>query len=101
MRIIRNALADKDFSEIIKAGSISLFFRFGGLALGALLTWIIADRFDGDGLGKYVLAIIALRFFTIIAKLGLDTASIKFLSAFASQDKWSLYNCWIKISYVC
>lgn len=91
--IIRNLLGDKDFSEIVKAGSVSLFFRFGGLALGALLTWIIAYFFDGDGLGKYVLAIIVLRFFTIIAKLGLDTASIKFLSAFASQNKWkSIFN---------
>ena len=86
---IKNALKDKDFSEIIKGSGISFFLRFGGLAVGYLLTLLIANLFGANGLGDYVLAITILRLFTLLAKLGLDTTSIRFIAAFASQDKWT------------
>jgi O-antigen/teichoic acid export membrane protein len=86
---MKNALKDKDFSEIIKGSGISFFLRFGGLAVGYLLTLLIANLFGANGLGDYVLAITILRLFTLLAKLGLDTTSIRFIAAFASQDKWT------------
>ena len=86
---IKNALKDKDFSELIKGSGISFFLRFGGLAVGYLLTLLIANLFGANGLGDYVLAITILRLFTLLAKLGLDTTSIRFIAAFASQDKWT------------
>ena len=86
---IKNTLKDKDFSEIIKGSGISFFLRFGGLAVGYLLTLVIAHLFGAKGLGDYVLAITVLRLFTLLAKLGLDTTSIRFIASFASQDKWT------------
>jgi len=88
-RKIRNALKDKDFSELLKGSGISFFLRFGGLAIGYLLTLVIANLFGAKGLGDYVLAITILRLFTLLAKLGLDTTSIRFIASFASQNKWS------------
>lgn len=81
-------LLDKDFSELFKGGSISLILRFGGLALGYILTLIIAKLFGARGLGDYVLAITILKLFSVLAKFGLDTASIRFIASFASQEKW-------------
>ena len=86
---IKNTLKDKDFLEIIKGSGISFFLRFGGLAVGYLLTLVIAHLFGAKGLGDYVLAITVLRLFTLLAKLGLDTTSIRFIASFASQDKWT------------
>ena len=86
---IKNALKDKDFSELLKGSGISFFLRFGGLAIGYLLTLVIANLFGAKGLGDYVLAITILRLFTLLAKLGLDTTSIRFIASFASQNKWS------------
>lgn len=83
------ALRDKDFSELLKGSGISFFLRFGGLAIGYLLTLVIANLFGAKGLGDYVLAITILRLFTLLAKLGLDTTSIRFIASFASQNKWS------------
>ncbi len=85
---IRHALRDKDFSELIRGGGISFFLRIGGLLLGAFLMWVIAYLFQEDGLGRYVLAIIVLRAFTIIAKLGMDISSLRFIASFASKNKW-------------
>ena len=86
---IKKALTDKDFSELAKGGGVSFFLRFGGLAVGYLLTLVIANLFGAKGLGDYVLAITVLRLFTLLAKLGLDTTSIRFIASFASQEKWT------------
>jgi O-antigen/teichoic acid export membrane protein len=85
----QKALQDKDFAELFKGGGISFILRFGGLAVGYLLTLVIANLFGAKGLGDYVLAITVLRLFTLLAKLGLDTTSIRFIASFASQDKWT------------
>ena len=66
-----------------------LSLRFGGLAAGYLLTLVIANLFGAKGMGDYVLAITVLKLFTLLAKLGLDTTSIRFIASFASQDKWT------------
>jgi len=86
---IKKALTDKDFSELIKGSGISFFLRFGGLAVGYLLTLVIANLFGAKGLGDYVLAITVLRLFTLLAKAGLDTTSIRFIASFATKDKWT------------
>ncbi|MDP7566894.1 MAG: flippase [Flavobacteriales bacterium] len=86
---IKKALKDKDFSELVKGGGVSFFLRFGGLTVGYLLTLVIANLFGAKGLGDYVLAITVLRLFTLLAKLGLDTTSIRFIASFASQEKWT------------
>jgi hypothetical protein len=61
-------VADKDFDELIKGGGVSFFFRFGGLALGYILTLVISNLFGAKGLGDYVLAITVLSFFHTISK---------------------------------
>ena len=81
-------LGDKDFNELIKGGGISFFFRLGGQAFGYLLTLIIANLFGAKGLGDYVLAITILKLFSVLAKFGLDTASIRFIASYASKEKW-------------
>tara|TARA_B100000497_G_scaffold127995_1_gene172381 strand:+ start:1293 stop:2654 length:1362 start_codon:yes stop_codon:yes gene_type:complete len=86
---LNKALKDKDFSELFKGSGISFILRFGGLAIGYLLTLVIAHLFGAKGLGDYVLAITVLRLFVLLAKIGLDTTSIRFIASFASQKKWT------------
>ena len=82
------ALEDKDFSELFKNGGVSLFLRIGGQVVGFLMSFIVAHYFGAKGLGNYVLAIVVLRIFTLVSKLGLDTFSIRFIASFAKQGKW-------------
>ena len=82
------ALEDKDFLELFKNGGLSFLIRIGGQIMGFLLSFVIAYYYGAQGLGKYVLAIVVLRIFTLIAKLGIDTFSIRFIAAFAKQGKW-------------
>ena len=82
------ALQDKDFSELFKKGGVSFLMRVGGQIMGFVITFIIAHYFGAKGLGDYVLAVIVLRIFTLLAKLGMDTASIRFIAEYAAKNDW-------------
>jgi len=82
------ALEDKDFAELFQKGGMSFLIRIGGQIMGFLMSFVIAYYYGAQGLGNYVLAIIVLRIFTLIAKLGLDTSSVRFIASFVKQGKW-------------
>jgi len=86
-RIKRN-FDDKDFLELFKKGGVAMLFRIGGQILGFLLTFVIAYFFGANGLGDYVLAIVVLKIFTLISKLGLDTASIKYIASYCAEKSY-------------
>ena len=83
-----NLMKDKDFSELFKKGGLSFLIRIGGQLMGFLLTFVIAHYYGAQGLGNYVLAIVVLRTFTLVPKLGLDIFSIRFIASFSKKNKW-------------
>ncbi len=85
----KKSLEDKDFSELIKGSGMSFVLRFVGLVVGYVLTLLIANLFGATGLGDYVLSITVLSLFTLFAKIGLDTTSIRFIASFSTQGKWN------------
>ncbi len=82
------AFKDKDFFELFQKGGISFFIRIGGQIMGFLMSFVIAHYYGAQGLGNFVLAITILRIFTLLAKLGLDTTSVRFIASFVKQKKW-------------
>ena len=86
---IKKNFEDKDFLELFNKGGIAMLYRIGGQLLGFLLTFVIAYFFGANGLGDYVLAIIVLKIFTLISKLGLDTASIRYIAEYSSENSLS------------
>ena len=86
---IKKNFEDKDFLELFNKGGVAMLYRIGGQLLGFLLTFVIAYFFGADGLGDYVLAIIVLKIFTLISKLGLDTASIRYIAEYSSENSLS------------
>ena len=79
---------DQDFSELYKKGGISFIIRIGGQIMGFLMSFLIAYFYGAQGLGNFLLAFIVLRIFSMIAKLGIDTSSIRFIASFVKQGKW-------------
>ena len=86
-RIKRN-FDDKDFLELFKKGGVAMLFRIGGQIMGFLLTFVIAYFFGANGLGDYVLAIVVLKIFTLVSKLGLDTVSIKYIASYCAEKSY-------------
>ena len=85
---IKKNFDDKDFLELFKKGGVAMLFRIGGQLLGFLLTFVIAYFFGANGLGDYVLAIVVLKIFTLVSKLGLDTASIKYIASYCAEKSY-------------
>lgn len=96
MRKNNIGLLDYDLKELLTKGGISFVFRILGQIAGFFLSFVIANYFGADSLGDYILAIIVLRIFTIFAKLGLDTTAVRFISSFASQNKWQSIKLFMK-----
>lgn len=89
---IKQLLKDKDFTELLKGSGVSFFLRVFGIGVGFLLTLIITHFYGGaKGLGSYILAITVFRLFVLLAKLGMDTTSIRFIASFVSQNKWKSF----------
>ena len=86
---LKKNFEDKDFLELFNKGGVAMLYRIGGQLLGFLLTFVIAYFFGANGLGDYVLAIIVLKIFTLISKLGLDTASIRYIAEYSSENSLS------------
>ena len=86
---IKKNFDDKDFLELFKKGGVAMLFRIGGQLMGFLLTFVIAYFFGANGLGDYVLAIVVLKIFTLISKLGLDTASIKYIASYCAEKSYN------------
>ena len=82
------ALEDKDFAELYKKGGASFFIRIGGQIMGFLMSFFIAHIYGAQVLGNFLLAFIVLRIFALIAKLGIDTSSVRFIASFVNQNKW-------------
>ena len=83
------ALEDKDFAELFQKAGASFFIRIGGQIMGFIMSLVIAHMYEARGLGNFILAVIVLRIFTLIAKLGLDTSSVRFIASFVKQGKWN------------
>ena len=98
--IIQSAFEDKDLSVLFKKGGVSFILRIIGQILGFLLTLIIAQYFGAEGLGEYMLAIVILRIFSLLAKLGMDTTSIRITASLAAQEKWLSLRLFFKKVYL-
>ncbi len=98
--IIKSAFEDKDLSVLFKKGGVSFILRIIGQILGFLLTLIIAQYFGAEGLGEYMLAIVILRIFSLLAKLGMDTTSIRITASLAAQEKWLSLRLFFKKVYL-
>ena len=81
-------LKDRDFAELFQQGGLSFLIRIAGQLMGFLMSFLIAYYYDAEALGNFMLALIFLRVFTLIPKLGIDTASVKLIASFAKQKKW-------------
>ena len=82
------AIEDKDFFELFQQGGISFLIRIGGQIMGFLMSFLIAYYYGAQALGNFLLALIILRVFSLIAKLGLDTTLLRFVASFVKQKKW-------------
>lgn len=85
--IMSNKLYDKNLREILKGGVISFVIKTMGVMSGYVFTLLITRKYGAQVMGIFTLVVTILNVFVVIGRLGLDTALLKFIAEFASQNK--------------
>ena len=75
-------------NELIKKSTISLIIRILAIIGGYLFSYVVISLYGPEALGIYVLALTILLIASVLARLGLDTALIKFTAQFNLNGKF-------------
>lgn len=81
---------DIHFRELLKGSSLVFIIYILGMAAGYLFTLLVTRNYGAEAMGILALSQTILLITSIICKLGLDSASLRFVAEYASQGKWSL-----------
>lgn len=81
------SIRDQDFGKLFKKSTITFGIKITGMVVGYLLTIIVTKSSGSEAWGNYALAYSVLQIFSILAKTGVDTASIRFISEFHSKGE--------------
>lgn len=82
------AAMDAHLSEVISGAAIAFLLRGLGAGLAFVLNVVIARLLGADGAGMYFLALSVTMIVSVIARLGLDNALLRFVSVHAAQEEW-------------
>jgi O-antigen/teichoic acid export membrane protein len=77
---------DDSFRHLVKAGFFSLLIRVVGLATGFFVTVITSRFYGADALGIVSICIALLSFASVIGKLGMDVALMRYIAELFSKN---------------
>jgi O-antigen/teichoic acid export membrane protein len=73
--------------ELIRSGFAALVLKMVGIAVGYLFILLITRKYGASVMGLFVLAFTILQIFTVIGRLGLDTALLRFIAEYRISDR--------------
>lgn len=80
-------LRDIHLKELFKGSSIAFAFKLFSVLLGYVFFYVLARKFGAVGLGIFNTCFTVLILSSVISKLGLDTALVKYIAEFVATDK--------------
>jgi len=83
-------LADAHLKELLKGSSIAFAFRITGMLTGYMFTLLISRNLGAGAVGIFALSLTVLTVFSVVGRLGFDTALLRFVAEYSSQDRWDL-----------
>jgi O-antigen/teichoic acid export membrane protein len=85
----RFALLDEHMQQVLRGGAAAFVLRVLGAAFNFGFNIVMARLLGAEGAGVYYLAYSATLLATVLGRLGLDNAMLRFSAANASQGNWS------------
>ena len=83
---------DVHFIELIKGASSTFIMKIVGLLVGYILAIFITNKFGAFVFGQYVTALLIVEILSIISRLGIDTALVRFISRYVHNGASHLIN---------
>lgn len=95
--LLRNSLlewkerfsSDESFRHLVRASFFSLVIRVVGLGTGFFVTVITSRFYGADALGVVSICIAILSFASVIGKLGMDVALMRYIAEFYSKNNFA------------
>lgn len=95
---LHSLLEQEDLKDLFKGGSSVFIIRILGLLLGYVFTLIVARTMGSEEWGEFTITFIILQLFSILTRLGLDLAGLRYFSAFFSnQEKGKIKDLYNKV----
>ncbi|SMO55594.1 Membrane protein involved in the export of O-antigen and teichoic acid [Balnearium lithotrophicum] len=82
--------SDEHFKEILKGSSIAFILRIVGIVAGYIFTLLITRGYGAEAMGAFALSFTLLQISSVIGRLGMDTALLRFVAEYSSQGKWEV-----------
>ncbi|MDA3952304.1 MAG: flippase [Bacteroidales bacterium] len=79
-------LRDIHLKELFKGSSIAFSFKIFSVLIGYVFFYVLAKKFGAIGLGIFNTCFTVLILTSVIAKLGLDTALVKYIAEYVVKD---------------
>ncbi|RZD17618.1 MAG: flippase, partial [Candidatus Acididesulfobacter diazotrophicus] len=83
---------DLHLKELLKGSGISFAFKIVGMGFGYIFTILLTRNYGAKVMGIYALSLVVLQVGTIIGRLGMDTAVLRFVAEYNSQNKKDMVN---------
>lgn len=87
-RISRLKIRDLHMKEVVRGATIAFTLRVLGAGLGFLFNIVLARLFGAQGAGVYYLAFTMTSIASVVSRVGLDNAVLRFTASNASQGRW-------------
>lgn len=92
---------DAHLKELIQGSSTAFLLRIFGFLVGYLFILIITRSFGADIIGLFAISLTILQITVVIGRLGIDTALLRFVAEYSSQQKWAnIKSVYLKSIYV-
>ena len=83
---------DLHLKELLKGSGISFAFKIVGMGFGYIFTILLTRNYGAKIMGIYALSLVVMQVGTIIGRLGMDTAVLRFVAEYNSQNKNDMVN---------
>jgi len=86
-RIKEKISSDIHLAELVKGSGTALTLRILGLVFGYIFTLIITRGYGAEAMGIFALSFTVLQISSVIGRLGMDTALLRFVAEYSAQGK--------------
>lgn len=83
-------LKDAHLKELLHGSSTAFILKIVGMLFGYAFALLITRNFGAHAMGIFALSTTALSIFSIVGRLGFDTALLRFVAEYSSQNRWDL-----------
>ncbi|NPA52252.1 MAG: flippase [Aquificae bacterium] len=88
--MINKIKKDIHLKEILKGSSIAFILRIVGIIAGYIFTLIITRNYGAEAMGIFALSLTLFQISSVLSRLGMDTALLRFAAEYSSQGKWNI-----------